>query len=792
MASTGETIAHYRIVEKLGGGGMGVVYKAEDLRLGRLVALKFLPDHLVLDRQALDRFQREARAASALNHANICTIYDIGEENGRPFLVMEFLEGQTLKYRFGGVPAPLEDLVDLALQLAEALEAAHARSIVHRDIKPANIFVTNRGQAKLLDFGLAKRTTALDPVEATVSGQTITERGATVGTLAYMSPEQVRGEELDARTDLFSFGLVLYEVATGRQAFAANSAALVTEAILNRAPTNAGRVNPDIPVKLEDIIAKALEKDRRLRYQSAGEMRTDLARLKRDISQQSLSAAGPATGSVARDGSPPRRLWKWKAAIGGAASLALVLAAGFHFASTRAAPIDSIAVLPFVNASADPNIEYLTDGITEAVINSLSQLPDITVMSRSSVFRYKGRDIDPQAAGRELKVRAVLATRVVQRGDDLSISTELVDVRNNQQVWGERYNRKLADVFSLQEDISRGITNELRVKLTPEQTEALTKRYTQNTAAYQAYLKGRYYWNKRTEAGFHDAIAQFQDAIQKDPDYALAYAGIADCYTLLAAWAYAPPVETYPLGKAAAVKALQLDDRLAEAHASLARNKIGFEWDWSGAQKEFERALQLNPNYATGHYWYSYYYFAMGDLAGAAKKMERALELDPLSVNMNAEMGRNLLYRRQYDAAIEQERNALRLEPTFSLARDLLVIAYMQQGRYAEAVAEVQKSNERRVTPYAVRAYFRSGDPARARQALADIKGLAATGYVAANGLALAHLGVGDKEEAFRWLERAYADRSLRPDFMKVDPSYDDLRGDRRFQDLMRRTGLQP
>ena len=410
-------------------------------------------------------------------------------------------------------------------------------------------------------------------------------------------------------------------------------------------------------------------------------------------------------------------------------------------------------------------------------------------MSRSSVFRYKGRDIDPQVAGRDLNVRAVLMTRVVHHGDNLSISTELVDVRNNRHIWGERYNRKLADVLSLQDDISRDITNELRVKLSREQREALTKHSTQNTEAYQVYLKGRYYWNKRTEEGFHKAIALFQDAIEKDPAYALAYAGLADCYTLLGAWSYLPPKESYPRGKSAAIKALELDEKLAEAHASLARNKIGFDWDWSGARTEFERALQLNPNYATGHYWYSYYYLAMGRLDDAAREMRRAVDLDPLSLNINAEMGRTLIYQRQYDAAIEQELKTLELDPAFSLAHDMLAIAYLQKGRYAEALVEARQSAHGTAI---ARAYLKSGDVVNARKVVAELKELANTRYVSAQRIAYEYAGIDDKEQAFQWLERAYDERSLRPDFMKVDPWYDDLRSDSRFQNLMRRAGLRP
>ena len=763
----GTKLGPYEILAPLGAGGMGEVYKARDTRLGRDVAIKVLPERLAADPQALARFEREARAVAALSHPNLLSLFDIGAEQGISYAVTELLEGETLRARLRRGALDWRKAAEIGAALVEGLAAAYSKGIIHRDLKPENIFLTTDERIKILDFGLARWKA---PVAAAgdSSAPTETQTGAIVGTFGYMSPEQVRGENVDAAGDIFSLGCVLYEMIAGRRAFSGASTADTISAVLHQEPSPI----PGCPAELRRLIGRCLRKNAAERVQSAREVAAELNDLR---------------------SRPPRRVrpaWWIPAAM-----VVLVAAISFYWFGHRARKaIDSLAVLPFVNAGTDADAEYLSDGISETLMTQLSRVPGLKVKSRDSVFRYKGKEAE--AAGKELGVRAVLKGRIVERGGNLSIAVELVDTSDNNLIWREQYSRKMGDILSMEEEISREVYAQLRVKLTGEERKQVARRSTENVEAYQLYLRCRYGWDRRTEEIIANSLEYCREAVEKDPRFALAWAELAGTYSALGLYAMRPRQETYERAKAAAERALALDDTIATAHIALARVKTEYEWDWAGAEREYQRAIALDPDSGRPHQNYGVHLAAVGRTKEAVAEMRRAVELEPMAPIFGANVGWYLYVDHRYGEAEPACRKAIEMDPNYPWGHNCLAAVYLATGRYREAVAEQQqaivlsKRGNLELT-YLGYALAVSGDRAGALKVLDEIQEIRRKRFFPLENIAVVYAGLGDKDRAFEWFEKAFAERSMHS-WIYPDPRLDAIRSDPRFKDLMRRMGLPP
>jgi serine/threonine protein kinase/Tfp pilus assembly protein PilF len=770
---------------------MGEVYLADDTKLGRRVAIKLLPSSYTQDATRVRRLVREAQSASALNHPNIITIHEVAETNGTHYIATEFIDGATLRERMSQ-GLELRVILDIAIQLATGLAAAHEAGIVHRDIKPENAMVRRDGIVKILDFGLVKLADASSDLTGDAPTATQgTQDGTIVGTAHYMSPEQARGSDVDSRTDIFSLGVVLYELVARKPPFTGNNSIEVLGAILNREPEPLEQVAPDVPVELQRIIYKALRKDREERYQTVKELLTDLKELNR--TQEFQAQLGRSTPARTSAGNPLRR---WALVVGLLVALAFGVVLGIRFLPGEA--IESLAVLPFANGGANADTQYLSDGMTDSLINNLSRLPNLKVMSRSAVFQYKAKPADARTAGKELGVRAVLTGTLTERGDDLTISAELVDARDNSHLWGEQYNRKRSDMQSVQAELSRDISEKLRLRISGEEKQQLMKKDTVSAEAYDVYLKGLHA-DFTAPAGNRERLRYFQRAIEIDPRYGRAYAALGQTYASSAAVGTTTdlsPKEAMAKAKEAVLTALELDDGLAEAHSSLASISSRFDWNWETAEREFKRALELNPNDVNTHHLYSHFLISMGRFDESLAESMRALSLDPLSVNYNFHLGYHYWASRQLDQAIAQLQKTLEMNPNHPGSHGVLGLTYVQKGRYSEAITEVQREMD--LGGFDLRdkigyIYAKMGKPEEARKLLAELLKQAESKPVSAYGVARIYAGLKDQDQTFAWLDKAAAnhDSNLTDNpGIRVDQMFDDFRRDPRFAALLQRMRL--
>ncbi len=837
-----EFIAHYRILRRLGKGGMGEVFLAEDTKQHRRkVALKVLPQELTRSESRVRRFKQEARAVLALNHPNILTVFEIGETDESYYIATEYIEGETLRQCLWRQPLRLDEALGVAIQVAMALETAHNEGIVHRDIKPENImlrqdrFVRDRF-VKVLDFGLAKLTdrddSSSDP-EAVTIPITETTPGLVMGTSGYMSPEQAEGDTIDARSDIFSLGVVIYEMIAGEAPFKGKTESHTRVSIIDHDPAPLTQHVPEVPRQLERIIAKALAKDRLKRYQTVTDFKLDLEQLRDELHIESSASIGarrdsdypsetrtihstptqtrpqhetvtdspiPASTDAVSGGSEAHqsgcRTPCW------AASCCRPCSPSSFIPAWPRPTINSVAVLPFVNDSKDPNVEYLSDGITESIINSLSQLPELKVMSRNAAFRFKNKSLDAVEAGRNLNVGAVLTGRLLKLDDRFVIKAELINVADGSQLWGDEYNSSLADIFSVQDEVSKKISQSLRLRLSGADEQKLAKRYTHDAEAYQLYLKGRYFWNKRNEEGFRNGIEYFKRAEEKDPTFALAFSGLADSYALLCDIGAVRPADEMPKARAAAQRAVDADPSLAEAYTSRAFVKLAHDWDWLGAQSDFQQALKLNPKYPTAHQWYASYLMQMGKFSLAKAEIEEAHKLDPLSPIISSNTGLYSYYEHKYDDAIAKYKLLLQSDPGFWVARHYLALAYVQKGMHDEAIRELRsliKAPESGPVPAEAVAsdteaaaslgfaYAMAGKNAEARDIINKLEALSQRRYVTALYFAIVYAGLKDNDRAVEYLNKAYNDRHPGLVLIRIDPMFDGLRSDERFQALVKR-----